>query len=87
MNVSSFVLTPLSNCGYGRCRSRRADRAHGYKYALAYVVAGVCVLRCDNEAGKGDHTHIGPTETPYHFTTPDRLLADFWQNVDQWRPT
>jgi hypothetical protein len=26
---------------------------HRFKYALAYVVAGVCVLRFDNEAGKG----------------------------------
>lgn len=60
--------------------------AHGYKYSLAYVVAGVCVLRYDNEAGKGDHKHIGPVETPYRFTTPDRLLTDFWQDVDQWRP-
>lgn len=51
-----------------------------------YVVAGVCVLRYDNEAGKGDHKHVGPTETLYHFTTPDRLLTDFWQDVDQWRP-
>ncbi len=60
--------------------------AHGYKYALAYVVAEVCVLRYDNEAGKGDHKHIGNTESPYRFTTPDQLLADFWQDVDQWRP-
>ncbi|MEB1416093.1 DUF6516 family protein [Xanthomonas campestris pv. campestris] len=29
--------------------------AHNYKYGLAYVVAGTCVLRYDNEAGKGDH--------------------------------
>jgi len=24
---------------------------HDYKYALAYVVAGQCVIRYDNEAG------------------------------------
>jgi hypothetical protein len=59
---------------------------HRFKYALAYVVAGVCVLRYDNEAGKGDHRHIGDAETPYRFTTPDQLLADFWRDVDQWRP-
>lgn len=60
--------------------------AHGYKYALAYVVAGRCVLRYDNEAGKGDHRHLGAVETPYLFTTPARLLADFWRDVDRWRP-
>lgn len=30
---------------------------HDYKYRLAYVVNGECVLRYDNEAGKGDHRH------------------------------
>lgn len=59
---------------------------HDYKYALAYVVAGVCVLRYDNEAGKGDHRHLGPSEAAYHFTTPAALLADFWNDVERWRP-
>lgn len=27
---------------------------HSYKYRLAYVVEGECVLRYDNETGKGD---------------------------------
>lgn len=27
---------------------------HLYKYSLAFVVDGECVLRYDNEAGKGD---------------------------------
>jgi len=58
---------------------------HQYKYALAYVVAGECVLRYDNEAGKGDHKHVGAEEMPYTFTTPAQLLADFWSDVDQWR--
>ena len=30
---------------------------HPYKYRLAFVVAGTCVLRYDNETGKGDHKH------------------------------
>lgn len=59
---------------------------HDLKYALAYVVDGVCVLRYDNETGKGDHRHIGAAETAYAFTTPAALLADFWKDVDQWRP-
>lgn len=60
--------------------------SHDLKYALAYVVDGVCVLRYDNEAGKGDHRHLGVSETDYAFTTPAALLADFWKDVDQWRP-
>ena len=62
-----------------------AGSSHDLKYALAYVVAGVCVLRYDNEAGKGDR-HVGGFETAYTFTTPAKLLADFWNDVDQWRP-
>lgn len=59
---------------------------HDLKYALAYVVDGTCVLRYDNEAGKGDHRHLGTVELPYRFTTMAQLLADFWNDVDQWRP-
>jgi hypothetical protein len=60
---------------------------HAYKRALAYVVGGRCVLRYDNEAGKGDHKHRGAVEIPYRFTTPARLLADFWSDVNRWRPS
>ena len=59
---------------------------HPFKYALAYIVGGVCVLRYDNEAGKGDHRHLGETQTDYAFTTPAQLLADFWSDIDRWRP-
>ena len=63
---------------------RRSE--HSFKYTLAYVVDRVCVLRHDNEAGKGDHKHVGEIESPYEFTTPEQLLADFWNDVDRWRP-
>lgn len=59
---------------------------HSFKYRLAYVVRGVCVLRFDNEAGKGDHRHIGDRESVYAFSTTARLLTDFWTAVDDWRP-
>ncbi len=58
---------------------------HGFKYRLAFVMNGACVLRYDNEPGKGDHKHIGGEQTPYLFTTPAQLLADFWNDMDQWR--
>lgn len=57
---------------------------HGFKYRLAYVVAGRCVLRYDNELGKGDHRHTEAKEEPYDFSTPDRLLADFEADVARW---
>lgn len=58
---------------------------HSFKYRLALVVSGSCVLRYDNESGKGDHKHVGHNEHPYLFSTPKALLDDFWNDVDTWR--
>jgi hypothetical protein len=69
-----------------RLPSPLAGSRHGFKYRLALVVDGACVLRYDNEAGKGDHKHVGGDETPYVFTTPQALLDDFWNDVGHWRP-
>jgi hypothetical protein len=57
------------------------DRPHGYKYRLAYVIGRRCVLRYDNETGKGDHRHVGRRAEPYRFTTVDTLLDDFMRDV------
>jgi hypothetical protein len=62
-----------------------AGSLHEYKYRLAFVVDDVCVLRFDNEAGKGDHLHIDGRETEYVFTNPKRLVADFWVAIETWR--
>jgi hypothetical protein len=59
---------------------------HSYKYRLALVVKARCVLRYDNESGKGDHRHIGDEEFPYLFPSPKALLDDFWNDVDNRRP-
>lgn len=69
----------------GGLPSPPAGSPHRFKYRLALVVNGNCVLRFDNEAGKGDHKHIGQKEFPYVFTTPQALLDDFWNEVNQWR--
>lgn len=58
--------------------------SHLFKYRLAYVVAGECVLRYDNERGKGDHRHADGIEQAYAFTTADRLIADFEADVVRW---
>jgi hypothetical protein len=57
---------------------------HPLKYRLVYVVGGQCVVRYDNEHGKGDHRHWEWTESPYAFTTPERLLDDFGADVARW---
>ena len=59
---------------------------HPFKYRLAFVVDEVCVLRFDNEAGKGDHKHVGAREVPYAFTGLEQLVTDFWNEIDAWRP-
>ena len=60
---------------------------HGFKYRLAFVVDGACVLRFDNETGKGDHKHVGTVQTPYAFTNTAQLITDFWRAVEDWRST
>ena len=57
---------------------------HEYKYRLAYIVDGFCVVRYDNEAGKGDHRHYGRKENRYAFTTPEALLSDFQRDIARW---
>lgn len=57
--------------------------AHFYKYRLAYLVNGVCVLRYDNESGKGDHRHFRNQESPYSFETVDELLNAFQRDIER----
>jgi Family of unknown function (DUF6516) len=66
-------------------RPARGSR-HSFKYRLALVVDEVCVLRYDNESGKGDHRHFRDEESPYRFVDTDTLLADFWRDVERLRP-
>jgi hypothetical protein len=54
---------------------------HLYKYRIALIDQDECVLRYDNEAGKGDHKHPGEEESPYVFTTLEKLVDDFWDDV------
>ncbi|SMD19164.1 DUF6516 family protein [Rhizobium sp. RU36D] len=57
---------------------------HDFKYSLALIAGGECVLRYDNEAGKGDHRHLGDRELPYVFAGMDALTADFLVDVKEW---
>jgi len=56
---------------------------HEFRYRLALVVDGECVLRYDNEAGKGDHRHVRDKEHEYRFKSAEQLLADFWSDVEE----
>jgi hypothetical protein len=61
-----------------------AGSAHSYKYRLAYVVRGRCVIRYDNEAGKGDHLHVAGKESKYRFVSVERLVHDFQYQIERW---
>lgn len=61
-----------------------AGSIHRFKYRLAYVVAGTCVVRYDNETGKGDHRHFGTMESAYEFSSPEKLIADFQNDIARW---
>lgn len=63
-----------------------ADRPHGVKYRCYYGSSdGRCIVRYDNESGKGDHVHLGGIEKPYSFESVEQLLADFERDVARAR--
>jgi hypothetical protein len=61
------------------------DSKYAFKYRLAYIANQRCVLRFDNEAGKGDHKHLDEIEEPYVFSNLEALQADFWAEISKRR--
>ena len=57
------------------------ERPHALKYRLYFGRDGKCLVRYDNEEGKGDHRHIGGKETPYRFVSLEKLRRDFEMDV------
>lgn len=56
---------------------------HPFKYRLALVINGECVLRYDNERGKGDHRHIGSQEEPIKFISLEALYDAFLADMER----
>lgn len=61
------------------------NSVHRFKYRLALVCTGICLLRYDIEAGKGDHRHWGDQEMPHRFETVERLVAAFQRDSQRMR--
>ena len=62
------------------------DRPHGLKYRLYYGLGdGTCIVRYDNESGKGDHKHIGSQEESYRFIDVETMVADFLAEIEKAR--
>jgi len=48
--------------------SSSPDRLHGLKYRLYYGLSdGTCLVRFDNESGKGDHKHVCSEDESYRL--------------------
>ncbi len=58
---------------------------HLYKYRLFYGCESKRDIGYDNERGKGDHRHYGEYQEFYLFSTPDKLLEDFFADVMKLR--
>ena len=57
--------------------------AHAYKYRLYAGRGGQTLVRYDNEAGKGDHKHLGAdeAEVPFAFRSMQQTVSDFLAEV------
>ena len=56
---------------------------HRYKYRLYFGRQGECLVRFDNEQGKGDHKHVMGEQFPYTFRDIPTLLVDFRNETEQ----
>jgi hypothetical protein len=61
-----------------------ADSSKSFKYRLfCGKTDGTCLVRYDNEKGKGDHRHILGIEYAYDFKDLRSLLQDFKNDVEK----
>jgi hypothetical protein len=60
------------------------DRPHALKYRLYFGRGGKCLVRYDNEAGKGDHRHVRGKEAPYRFVSLVKLRRDFESDMRKY---
>jgi len=65
---------------------RTEAKPHPLKYRLYYGRPdGTCIVRYDNEKGKGDHRHFGGKEEAYSFKGVKILVSDFLEDIDRVR--
>lgn len=66
-------------------QDRDADRPHDLKYRLFYGYPDQCLVRYDNERGKGDHVHFRGREEAYSFVSVEQLITDFKADIERLR--
>lgn len=59
--------------------------AHHFKYRCFYGYPGRRVVCYDNERPKGDHRHYAGREAPYRFESLEKLIEDFYREVQTRR--
>jgi hypothetical protein len=65
---------------------KTVERRQGIKYRLYYGLAdGTCLVRYDNESGKGDHRHYRKEESSYRFVSVEAMVADFLSDIERLR--
>jgi len=65
---------------------KTTDKPQGLKYRLNYGLAdGTCLVRYNNETGKGDHRHFFDKEESYEFKDVETLVADFLSDIEYAR--
>lgn len=65
---------------------RTPESPHGLKYRLYYGLEdGTCLVRYDNETGKGYHRHVGNVEEPYCYRGVEVLVAEFLEDIERAR--
>src|SRR5258707_9397334 len=62
-----------------------AERPHGLKYRLYCGRGDRCLVRYDNETGKGDHRHYGDREESYRFDRSTSCWKIFAKMAPAWR--
>ncbi|WP_025662339.1 DUF6516 family protein [Rhizobium sp. IBUN] len=56
---------------------------HPFKYRLAFVVNGECVLGYDNERGKDDHRHLGSRKEAIEYMSLEALYDAFQADMER----
>jgi hypothetical protein len=57
------------------------ERPHGLKYSLFFGLPGERIVGYDNELGNCDHRHCRKQQQPYAFSTIEKLIADFENDI------
>lgn len=58
----------------------------GVRYSLYRVNEGGIIVGYDNHYPKGHHRHYGAKQEPYAFTTIEKLIADFLNDLRKETP-